>query len=66
METMYEDFCEEKGCELYGTLTKLNSIEDPSILVRKQKEIIKERCKEKCQYTAYDFYQWLRAIEMDF
>jgi len=57
METMYEDFCEEKECKLYNDLIKLNSIEDPSILVKRQKEIIKKRCKGNCQYTAYDFYE---------
>jgi len=59
IEIKYEDFCRDKECRLYLLLTKLDLFENPSPLVMEQKEIIKKRCKENCEHTAYEFYQWL-------
>lgn len=66
METIYEDFCKEKGCRLYKLLKQYSLIEEPSLLVKRQKEIIRERCKKNCEHTAYEFYQWLKIQKVDF
>jgi len=54
-----EDFCKEKECRLYILLTQLNFFENPSPLVKRQKELIKIRCRQNCEHTAQEFYQWM-------
>ncbi|MCX6746886.1 MAG: hypothetical protein NTU63_01995 [Candidatus Pacearchaeota archaeon] len=60
-EVKYKDFCKESGCRLYGLLTKVNSFENPSPLVIVQKEVIERRCKENCEHTAHELYEWLKS-----
>ena len=66
-EVKYKDFCKERECRLYYLLTKINLFENPSPLVMCQKEVIEGRCKENCEHTAHELYEWLksrRAIDL--
>jgi len=60
-EDRYEDFCKEKRCFLYSTRVRVNSVENPSDLIIKQRQIIEAQCRQKCPYTEQEFREWLET-----
>ncbi len=59
----YNDFCKEKDCFLYPTRIKVETAENPSSLILKQRQIVEAHCRQKCQYTRRDFLEWLKTKE---
>jgi hypothetical protein len=58
-----DDFCKEKGCLIYPTKMRVNSVENPSNLIKHQKLTTELYCREKYSYTNQDFLEWLPAKE---
>jgi hypothetical protein len=66
MDGMYDDFCKEKDCVMYFTKIRVNSVENPSDLLKHQKLIAESFCTRKCQYTREDFLEWMKTKEPSF
>ena len=60
MEDKYRKFCEESGCVTYNSISRLELISNPSDDIKRQLGIIKVHCKQRCERSAYQFYDWLK------
>ena len=61
MDDKYKKFCKESGCVEYNSISRLESITNPSEDIIRQLSIIKIHCKQRCGRSAYQFYDWLKA-----
>ena len=61
MDDKYRKFCEESRCVVYNSISRLESISNPSDDIKRQLDIIKIYCKQKCERSAYQFYDWLKT-----
>jgi hypothetical protein len=60
MEGKYNKFCEESKCVHYNAISRLESISNPSEDITRQLAIIKIHCKQRCERSADQFYNWLK------
>lgn len=60
----YGDFCREFRCVTYNTISRLMSIREPSEQIKRQIKIIEVQCRQNCERTAYDLYEWLKENDL--
>lgn len=63
MEIKYEDFCRETKCFHYNLISRLSStlnMREYPYEAKRSLEIARVHCKQDCERTAYQFYQWLK------
>ncbi len=64
---IYDDFCRESRCATYQALSKLKSILNPSLSIKKDIAMIETvKCEENCECTAYELREWLKINEFKF
>ena len=56
----YREFCNETRCIHYNSIKRLEAIEDPNDAIKRDLGIAEVQCKQNCQRTTYDFYNWLK------
>ena len=57
------DFCKESKCIRYNLIERLKSTLKSS-QIEKELEIARIHCKQNCERTAQDYYQWLKEKQM--
>ena len=45
----------------YNLIERIKSLENPTVADKRLLDITMDRCKPRCEKTAYDFYEWLKS-----
>ena len=62
MMEKYRDFCKETRCVAYNLQERLSSMQKTDT-VKRDIEIAEVQCRQNCQRTAHNFYEWLKEKE---
>lgn len=63
MDVNYEDFCKESKCAHYNLIERLKSA-PKSPQVERELGIAEVYCKQACERTAKQFYQWMEEKQI--
>ncbi len=55
----YEEFCKESQCVHYNSIRRLSLMKKTSRIER-DLTIARVICQQRCERTAYQFYEWLK------